>query len=362
MITHNVEVGSKKGFDDAHRARSTRCSRRRCRAGTSSRSKIDGVDGLRRADARRDGAIAERRAAVREPGRRQLEGREQRRARPQAQGAEDAGAEGHDGHRAQRQRRRGLGRERELPARPARLHHAAAAGQRASRTRRPRTTSTPQIYFDPSQKDAKAAALALKKLVEPADVKPLPKDPALRALDPGAMLLFVTGPDVPQHDRRRRRRVEAPKQQPPNVRYDARPGRELVEQYRGQVPFKLMVPTVLERSSVPRPGLRRHALAALQDRQATTRRSGSSSAPAPTSTGASRRPTGTTRPCSPTAASGTGSRAATTTSTTRASTCTWSCCAQGDATYWVVNTLLDSLSNETMLAIAKGLKPLGPAK
>jgi len=30
----------------------------------------------------------------------------------------------------------------------------------------------------------------------------------------------------------------------------------------------------------------------------------------------------------------------------------------GGATYWVVNTLLDSLSNETMLEIAKGLKPL----
>jgi LytR cell envelope-related transcriptional attenuator len=29
-----------------------------------------------------------------------------------------------------------------------------------------------------------------------------------------------------------------------------------------------------------------------------------------------------------------------------------------DATYWVVNTLLDSLSNETMISIAKGLKPL----
>ena len=28
------------------------------------------------------------------------------------------------------------------------------------------------------------------------------------------------------------------------------------------------------------------------------------------------------------------------------------------ATYWVINTLLDDLSNETMLAIAKGLKPL----
>ena len=35
---------------------------------------------------------------------------------------------------------------------------------------------------------------------------------------------------------------------------------------------------------------------------------------------------------------------------------------RGKATYWVVNTLLDSLSNETMLAIAKGLKPLTGAK
>jgi len=32
------------------------------------------------------------------------------------------------------------------------------------------------------------------------------------------------------------------------------------------------------------------------------------------------------------------------------------------ATYWVVNTLLDSLSNETMISIAKGLKPLTSVK
>jgi hypothetical protein len=31
---------------------------------------------------------------------------------------------------------------------------------------------------------------------------------------------------------------------------------------------------------------------------------------------------------------------------------------QNGATYWVVNSLLNALSNETMLAIAKGLKPL----
>jgi hypothetical protein len=35
---------------------------------------------------------------------------------------------------------------------------------------------------------------------------------------------------------------------------------------------------------------------------------------------------------------------------------------QGGATYWVVNTVLDALSNETMLAIAKGLKPLSSIK
>jgi hypothetical protein len=32
---------------------------------------------------------------------------------------------------------------------------------------------------------------------------------------------------------------------------------------------------------------------------------------------------------------------------------------QGGRSYWVVNTLRDELSNETMLAIARGLAPLG---
>jgi hypothetical protein len=32
---------------------------------------------------------------------------------------------------------------------------------------------------------------------------------------------------------------------------------------------------------------------------------------------------------------------------------------KGGASYWVVNTLRDELSNETMIAIAKGLQPLG---
>jgi hypothetical protein len=34
---------------------------------------------------------------------------------------------------------------------------------------------------------------------------------------------------------------------------------------------------------------------------------------------------------------------------------------EAGAVYWVTNTLLDELSNETMLDIAKGLKPLSAA-
>jgi hypothetical protein len=33
-----------------------------------------------------------------------------------------------------------------------------------------------------------------------------------------------------------------------------------------------------------------------------------------------------------------------------------------EANYWVVNTLRDSLSNETMLSIARGLRPLQGTK
>jgi LCP family protein required for cell wall assembly len=217
-----------------------------------------------------------------------------------------------------------------------------------------------QIYFDPTQKNAKPAALALEKLVEPADVKPLPKGPALRALDPGAMLLFVTGQTF--HDTMGTVATpDVPKQQPPNVAFDAAPGQQLIEQYRGKVPFKLMVPTVLERSSQPDPayGDTPARLYKINPDHRAIRlvfRTGASEywgvqetdwkdAPVLADRSFRHRLKG------------------------RDYDLYYSgkhlhmvVLRQGDATYWVVNTLLDSLSNETMLAIAKGLKPLGPAK
>src|SRR5438093_236970 len=95
-----------------------------------------------------------------------------------------------------------------------------------------------QIYFDKKQKGAKEAAVALQKLLQPADVRPLPKDAQLRALDPGSMLLVIVGqtfhntlPPAPV--------VDVPERTPAYVRYDRGPGEELLRPMVPKVPFRL---------------------------------------------------------------------------------------------------------------------------
>src|SRR5262249_21489169 len=91
---------------------------------------------------------------------------------------------------------------------------------------------------------------ALQKLMQPADVRPVPRDPRLRALDPGSMLLVIVGqtfhntlPPVPV--------ITVPKRQPAYVRFDRGPGDELLKPLAKKGPFRLEVPTILERSSNP---------------------------------------------------------------------------------------------------------------
>jgi hypothetical protein len=213
-----------------------------------------------------------------------------------------------------------------------------------------------QVYFDRTQKGAKEAAIALKKLVEPADVHPMPRDRALRALDPGAMLLLVVGQTF--HNAMAPVPVTTvPKRQPASVRFDPAPGRELLEPYRDRVPFRLMVPTILERNSSPDtlPGdkpsrlywiTKDHKAVRLVFRTAGNEFWGIQQtdwADAPALSGRSfpRRLKGRTYELY---YSGTRLHMVV--------------LRQGDTSYWVMNTLLDKLSNETMLAIAKGLKPL----
>jgi LCP family protein required for cell wall assembly len=107
-----------------------------------------------------------------------------------------------------------------------------------------------KIYYDPNQAGSKAAAKALQQVMQPADVEKLPRTPSLLALDPGSMLMVVVGTafsgDIPELPQKR-----VPKRQIPNVRADSAPGHELLDDLAKKVPFPLEVPTVLEKSSYP---------------------------------------------------------------------------------------------------------------
>jgi LCP family protein required for cell wall assembly len=219
-----------------------------------------------------------------------------------------------------------------------------------------------QVYFDKKQKGAKEAAVALQKLLQPADVRPLPKAPRLRALDPGSMLLVIVGqtfhntlPPAPV--------VQVQERQPAYVRYDRGPGDELLRPLAAKVPFRLEVPTILERSSNPdtlpsdKPvrlywidGRGKHKAIRMVFRTGANEFWGiqeTNWADAPVLADRSFQHDLGGREFS---------------LFYSGSHLHMVVLRSGDTSYWVVNTLLDSLSNETMLAIAKGLKPMKVAK
>ena len=134
-----------------------------------------------------------RRAAVPQPGRRRGLDRDGRGARAQAPGAQahDPAAAG-DADRAERQRRRGLGRRT----------RATCSGRRATSTVTPangQPANAPnwnyfhsKVYYDPARAaNGKVAAQQVSKLIGSADVEPLPAQ--LRALANGALLTVIVG-------------------------------------------------------------------------------------------------------------------------------------------------------------------------
>ena len=226
-----------------------------------------------------------------------------------------------------------------------------------------------KIYFDPAQKGAKLAAAALQNLMQPADIEKLPRRPGLIALDPGAMLLVVLGQTfhgsiapIPQH--------VVPKHQPAFVRYDASSAGDLLKPLAAKAGFPLMTPTVLERNSFPdtQPGdkavrlywidCQKSHCSAKHDHKAVRLvfRTGSNEYWGIQETDWDGAPA-------------LGDRSFRHAIGGRELEFYYSGShlhmvvvhAHG-ATYWVVNTLLDSLSNETMIAIAKGLKPITSVK
>jgi len=218
-----------------------------------------------------------------------------------------------------------------------------------------------KVYYDPAQKGSQAAAKAMQNLLQPAEVAKLPRAPGLLARDPGSMLLVVLGTAFPGTIAPTPV-VTTPTHQAPYVRKDPSYGTSLLAPLRSKVRFPLQVPTVLERSSYPdtlsgdKP-VRQYWI---------DRRGGHKAVRLVFHTGNEFWGIQETDfDDAPALADKSfrhdlGGRE-------------FDLYYNGShlhmvvlhahgASYWVVNTLLDDLSNETMLAIAKGLRPLTSAK
>ena len=217
-----------------------------------------------------------------------------------------------------------------------------------------------QIYYAPRNAKARAAALAMLPLLQPAKVSVLPRSRKISALDPGAMVVVVLGQTfhgelapIPT--------TNAPPHQPPYVRLDPSVGTSLLEPERTRAGFPLEVPTVLERSSYADsyngdvasrlyPVVKGHKAVRLVFRTGAGEYWGIQESDwdgAPVLADKSFRHDLGGREFNLFYSGSHLHMAALETKT---------------GNYWVVNTLLDSLSNETMLAIAKGLRPLPAAK
>ena len=226
---------------------------------------------------------------------------------------------------------------------------AAATG---NAPRYPNGYNRSEIYYDARVGGAHAAATAVAKLFAPSLVKPM--DGPIRYLANKAMVVVVVGQTfhgtvaTPPPDR-------TPVRQAPRVVSNAAATESLLTSVRAKMPFRLEVPTVLEKTSAPDPEdpIRAYYIKNPEKAVRLTFRTGAGEywgieetkwKDAPILSG----------------------RSFTHVLGGRRFDLYYSgshlhmvVLRENDATYWVVNTLLDSLSNETMLAIARGLRPLG---
>jgi LCP family protein required for cell wall assembly len=207
------------------------------------------------------------------------------------------------------------------------------------------------IYYDGHAKKAHAAANGLAKLFAPADVRPMTK--LIRPLANGAMVVVVVGKTF-HGTIAQAPTVQEPVRQTPLVSVNPAATESLLLDARKKAGFRLELPTAIEESSSPDPEepLRVYRIAGHQKAVYLAFRKGGleywgieetpwAAAPILGERSFHRRIAG------------------------RGYDLYYSgshlhmvVLRQFGATYWVVNTLVDSMSNETMLAIATGLRPL----
>jgi LCP family protein required for cell wall assembly len=211
-----------------------------------------------------------------------------------------------------------------------------------------------KIYYDPARPaNGKIAAAQVARLVGSADVEPMPK--AIRPLSNGALLAVIVGSTF--HGRLAPIVIpQAPTRQPPYVRRDPAETRSALFGVRKRLPFTLQYPTFVERGSSLDNGYGETPLRIypLDGKPALrlTFRTGSNEYWGIQETRWADAPALSDKSI-----------------TQRINRREFDLYYSGSnlhmvvlrdrgATYWVVNTLLNSLSNETMLAIARGLRPL----
>jgi LCP family protein required for cell wall assembly len=211
-----------------------------------------------------------------------------------------------------------------------------------------------KVYYDPAHPGrGKIAAQQVAKLVGSADVEPMPA--RIKPLSNGALLVVIVGSTFKDH-LAPVVTPQAPTRQPPYVRRDPGETRSALAAVKKRLPFRLEVPTVLERSSTLDSGgdevpVRLYPLGG-RPTVRLTYRTGSLEYWGIQETDWADAPALADKSL-----------------TQRVNRRTFDLYYSGShlhmvvlrdngATYWIVNTLLDSLSNETMLAIARGLRPM----
>ena len=213
-----------------------------------------------------------------------------------------------------------------------------------------------QVYFNGRKRGAREAASKIAALFGSADVGRLPGGP-IRQLANGAMVTVVVGTTF--HERLAPAAIdETPKREKPNVTSGASASRDDLRRLRKRVHFPLMVPTVIERSSWTdsTEPVRLYSIEGKHSAVRVVYRMGGNEywgveesdwddAPVLSEPNFTRHIGGRTYDLY-----------------FNGPKLHMVVLRTDDARYWVVNTLLDHMSNETMLAIAKGLRPLRRVK
>jgi LCP family protein required for cell wall assembly len=214
-----------------------------------------------------------------------------------------------------------------------------------------------EVNYDGRRRGAKEAAQKVANLFGSAEVKRLPAQ--ISQLANGAMLTVVVGQTF--HGSLASAPIDqTPKRERPNISYAPNASLDLLRERRARVSFPLMVPTVIERSSwtdstMPArmywidPGEKHKAVRLVYHMGSNeywgVEMTDWDDAPVLADKSLTRRLGGRVYDLYYN-----GPKLHMVVLNT------------SKARYWVVNTLLDRISNETMLAIAKGLKPLGSVK